>query len=171
MFDTPVSRCLYLCFHTGGPSGKCAGCKIMEMMKYSFLLEWGGAARPRDAKFLRGTRGWLGRSVLCPSVRHALNRQQSHHQKCRPSTTFLHISDSGSMWKLRRVENSQSSLPSGPKGPSVRGWVHPTFSWSGGACAPVHGMQNSCVGPGAGWADLSSVCHALNSQQRYHQQC
>ena len=29
------------------------------------LLEWGGAARPRDENFLREERGWLGRSVLC----------------------------------------------------------------------------------------------------------
>ena len=36
---------LSLCFHTGGPSGKCAGCKIMEMMKYSFFC-WSGGAQP-----------------------------------------------------------------------------------------------------------------------------
>ena len=30
------------------------------------LLEWGGESPPRDENFLRGGRGGLGRSVLCP---------------------------------------------------------------------------------------------------------
>ena len=32
------------------------------------LLEWGGESPPRDENFLRGGRGGLGRSVLCPRV-------------------------------------------------------------------------------------------------------
>ena len=46
------------------PERRAAGAEI-------FVLCWSGgaAARPRDENFLREERGWLGRLVLCQSVR------------------------------------------------------------------------------------------------------